>query len=205
MSGCVCLWLSNRVQWVSVCTALTKENLVCPAAMTCAIVTLIASMFVCVCLWLAVPSEEQATSEQPKNCHRLTELVLPLHTLCACLSMCLCVSMCEERGRRWGCQTWTHERNACVCVCVCKKGEWSIERERTYYNRYITFLVCVWQNEETHVCALHLCRCDKWCVDSTNRSQCVWARGFQQQFSSCLEYVCVYLCAGTRVSVWDAS
>lgn len=149
MSGCVCLWLSNRVQYSA------KENRVCPAVMAGAIVTLIVSMFVCVCVWLAVPSEEQATSEKPKNCHRLTELVLPLHTLCACLRMCMCVYPYVRRGRRWGCQTWTHDCNAWVCVGVRKSVEYrEREKTRTCYSRYGTCVcVCLAKWEKPCVCA----------------------------------------------------
>lgn len=37
-----------------------------------------------VCVSLAVPSEEQATSEKPWNCHRLTEPVLGV-CVCVCV------------------------------------------------------------------------------------------------------------------------
>lgn len=100
MPGCVCLCLPNRGECVFVCVVLAKENLVCAAAMVCAIVTLIVSIFLCecVCVWLAVPSEEQATSEKPWDRHRLTELMLPLHTRSACLCLSMCVHVPGEVG-----------------------------------------------------------------------------------------------------------
>lgn len=136
----------------SVCSmALAKENLVCPAAMACANVTVIVSMFVwarvCVCVyerecvfvWLLVPSEGRSTSEQPKKCHWLTELVLPLHTHSACVRGPECACYVSEGGNRQKHhnmtkiqQYGTHvrrplfyirsEQSASVvqrCVCVC--------------------------------------------------------------------------------------
>ena len=64
-----------------------------------------------------------------------------------------------------------------------------------YYICYTTFLCVKW--DTSCVCALHLCQCDKWSVDSTNTSLCVWTRtsGTIQQLSGvclCL-LVCVYM------------
>lgn len=91
---------------MSVSAALAKENLVCPAAMARAIVTLIVSMFVCVCVSVAGgpfrgTSHFRAAKELPQADRAGTATS---HT--ACVPHCapphawMCASMLEQGGRR---------------------------------------------------------------------------------------------------------
>lgn len=178
MPGCVCLCLPNRGECVFVCVVLAKENLVCAAAMVCAIVTLIVSIFLCecVCGWLSLQksrplqsSHETATGWRSWCCHFT-------HGVRACVF--LCVSMFQAKGGP----------KKKYCVRAYERG--SVQK---YY--CIKFVIlhfsCVllvkWQ---TCVCAASA---QMWQMMCQQHKQCVCGPGFQQLFGRWPENVCVYL------------
>lgn len=148
MPGCVCLCLPNRGECVFVCVVHAKENLVCAAAMVCAIVTLIVSIFLCecVCGWLSLQksrplqrSHETATGWRSWCCHFT-------HGVRACVF--LCVSMFQARG----------EPKKKYCVRAYERGS----AQKYYWIKFVilhfsSVLLVKWQ---TCVCCI--------CTDVTN-------------------------------------
>lgn len=122
-----------------VCAALAKENLVCAAAMVCAIVTLIVSIFVCVLACLCVaggPFRRLGHFRAAVGPPQAYGVGAPTsHAVCVpeCMRVCPCVRRGEinkysafiREGGRGGFEKYEYITFVILhymCVCVCVEG-----------------------------------------------------------------------------------